>query len=178
MTRAKEVKAIIEGFKLGKLGANKKSPRDSDEEPRIRDWGPIFHDPDDEEMVVAHEWKEANDYNFLLVCRGTGLFGYDVLIYGGRYFKRPSGEISNKNLPKNESFSLRLLFSASDHQEARDRVDEIIREIIVAKSLGKALATGKLHFGWGYMERESGFEDYMTALGEDMTSKYFEKDWF
>jgi hypothetical protein len=170
MSKAKEIKNLIEGFKLGKLGASRS--------------GRFSLDPDFVKIVVFKTlvpsgqylpgcksivtWEESNGYVFV-----AGMFSvtkeYQIQILAGRDLKMPSSEI-DQSTPLTDEFRLRHDYKFSDADEAVSFFKEILDSIKKAGSFGEALTTGKIGSGWKVFK--SGFSEYLND-NKKLKSPYF-----
>jgi hypothetical protein len=166
MNRAKIVKDIIEGFKLGKLGAGKLKMAPETQPSQIEIPNILFADVwsgSYEGFMRGVTWSE-DEMNFYLQLTGSRSGEtYDLLLYGGRgdRVKIPRKNMTIKKLPKLPDFSLQLKFFAKDRGEASEKMNAVMRSIKTAGSFGLAWEHSSI-FSSGWSLNDHGyFKEYL-----------------
>jgi hypothetical protein len=164
MTKSREIKEIIEGFKLGKLGAGHKfkSVPEPEEFGEIEKFGSVEPD-DDIEMtfgawVKGYWWTESNGYNFLLACLRQTNKTYEFTIWGGKHLDVPKFVRNDGDLPDDAPFMLVSHYTGNPEH----RFPEILGALVEDKSLGRAYIQD--HLGsWKLDETGSSFQTYLKS---------------
>jgi hypothetical protein len=192
MSKAREIKAILEGFKLGKLGAGKAKlagpttdvPQPSQDEPLTKpelavdkNGKRIYNvitsnalESDGGRDVAAIKWKETGDMRFLMICVDKKMGSYVLQIFGGKGLKLPTKKIPN--LVDTQEFALFRGFSAKSRNEAEQFMWDTFHDIPKVGSLGYALATGKLGPNWKCSDFHGRFIEYLFRTSNVVKSSY------
>jgi hypothetical protein len=187
MSQSQKIIKIIEGFKLGNLGAGK--PRFT-EEPEF----PLEDDSQVEnikwyrktkksrkEWLGGVSWSETSEIsqwenNFFMIFDMSDDHEYYRLgIYGGGVYLR----IQNNGFDmsaQHHSFEIDLDFKAPDDESATKIMKQTMGRIKEAGSFGKALMSGAIGSGWSvYYEEGSYFQDYLLRKSGKNKSPHFGK---
>jgi hypothetical protein len=185
MQKASQIKSIIEGFKLGKLGAG--TPRlssDTTESPsvpvvdKVVGWANVTGDSDDSQFVGGYAWHESNEHNFLMVCfqirpPDKNLALYEIRIFGGKGVTFPTIKVTAK-FPGHYHYVSYRRFFTQDHDQATKELVDVFNKIKATGSFGKSLADGQLRTGWTVIEKTTGsFRSYVWDRAHLFKNVYF-----
>jgi hypothetical protein len=190
MNKAKTIINIVEGFKLGKLGAGKVNFLRGEQE----DSGTISCGTDafvgnkwmvigseivnlkgkDVSFVFGGKWKETNGYGFALVCFDTNSpSGFVIQVVGGLDYKPPT-KITSLNFSKAHDFKLFQWIGSLDTEDAKDLAKTHCNDAMIAGSFGCALVTGMLKGDWSVVQTRGSWIEYLQTTAGVTKSKYFE----
>lgn len=168
MNRAKKVIRVLEGFKLGDLGAGTKKLAPQPEPQAAKNSSIKFIDvranPDHYQGYMRGvKWSEG-EMNFFLEL-GVSQSGetYDLMLYGGRgdRVKIPKSNMVFKKLPKFPDFSLQLKFHPKDKNEASEQMNKVMRAVRSYKSFAEAWkSSGVFDSTWALIDH-GYFKEYM-----------------
>jgi hypothetical protein len=180
MKRSKEISTIIEGFKLGKLGAGKKKFAQEPEKDfsvvrQRRPFEQLTRSTwiDDKKVPMSQwrggvQWIESSGFKFFMYAQEDSEDRFPIYVVAG-----PDLKVTfHKGYPDyNKAVGAVYRLSSSEKKDAKAILTRFFDEIKNSGSFGYALATGKLEKGW----RVNPFlTQYLFDVAGIKTSPYFE----
>jgi hypothetical protein len=173
MNRSQRIVSLLEGFKLGKLGARSTNPvEDSpvaiETDSRVEDIKWYRKNKKSREgWLGGVSWSEISEasgwYNnfFLVLDMSEDQQYYRIGVYGGGEYLK----IINYGYEvgaRHHAFDIEYDFKASDDMTAITKMKAVFGKIKEVGSFGSALASGQIGSGWQiYFEEHDYFKDYL-----------------
>jgi hypothetical protein len=177
MKKSRQVIKILEGFKLGDLGARKKrlapeeivydTPQNMGIQITRKSWVDSTKVKTND-WITGVQWTESTvpAMKFFMRC-DAGLNGYDVRIMAGCQL---AVQFRSGALSRDIDFLGRFEFRTQSDEDAEKYIKIVFEKILVAGNFGFALATGKL--GQVRFRNVQSFKDYLYRTTKVISSPY------
>jgi hypothetical protein len=192
MSRSRKIIEILEGFKLGKLGAGVKlakpvptdDSQNSADTPSYTGYKIARTNWTKQKRTFADFWvnavswtednpPEPNVYKFLMICRIIkDNESYQIQVFGGSNLK---AFLTTSPRAVNVGFMAIYDYSASSDKEANAFFQSKFKRIAGVGSFGYALNIGKLDKGWKLLEQNADPTLYLLNTSGVSVSSYFSR---